>query len=101
MTDQPPNPEPQQPIAGSGNGAEVWAIIVRTLPDSVPGSIRMRRWLKLALRSYGLKVESVGERLPVAQASPPAAPAKRPRKPRPKPPRPPDDLVGFVESELA
>jgi len=92
VTDHPPIPEPQQPPAGSGEGVEVWAIIVRTLPDDIPGAVRMRRWLKLALRSYRLKVESIGERLPDVKVSP-GVEVKKVRKPRARRPRPPADLI--------
>jgi hypothetical protein len=37
----------------------IWWLRVRALPDDVPGPVRMRRMLKLMLRSYGLRVEQV------------------------------------------
>jgi hypothetical protein len=96
MSDEAPTADAQQPPD------EVWALVVRALPHDVPGEIRMRRWLKVALRGYGIRVESVGSRLPAQPAAPPPTP-KRPRKPRvkrPRKPRQPDDLVEFVEATV-
>jgi hypothetical protein len=38
--------------------AETW-LRIRVKPDDVPGAIRVRRWLKAGLRSYGLIVEEM------------------------------------------
>jgi hypothetical protein len=36
-----------------------WWIEIRPLPADVPAAVRVRRFLKSALRAYGLKCESV------------------------------------------
>lgn len=62
--------------------SDTWALIVRVLPHDVPGSVRMRRWLKSALRGYGIKVLSIGSRLPDVKPLP--VKPKRTKQPRRK-----------------
>lgn len=43
---------------------EKWVIVLRALPDPVPSAVRMRKLLKTALRSLGLRCESVAPDVP-------------------------------------
>lgn len=49
---------------------EYFTITFRALPGRVPAAIRVRHFLKLALRAYGLVNEGIGD--PPAGANPPS-----------------------------
>jgi hypothetical protein len=53
-------------------GPQAVRLTVRPLPDDAPAAVRLRRWLKLGLRTFGLKCLSVEE---VPNGSPGTAPA--------------------------
>ncbi|HEY2910976.1 MAG TPA: hypothetical protein VGI99_12060 [Gemmataceae bacterium] len=54
MTDPAATAEPHD--AGEGRR---WVVILRELPSEVPGEVRLRHFLKRALRDWGLRCESV------------------------------------------
>ena len=58
-------------------------VIIRALPDDAPASVRLRRWLKLGLRTFGLRCVSV-EEVPIA-ASGLASAASCAPEPTPEP----------------
>jgi hypothetical protein len=49
---------------------ERFTVVVEALPSDVPAIIRLRRWLKLGLRSLGLKNLSVTEQTAGPQSLP-------------------------------
>ena len=61
MTDPAATAEPHD--AGEGRR---WVVILRELPSEVSGEVRLRHFLKRALRDWGLRCESV-QRLTVAE----------------------------------
>jgi hypothetical protein len=55
---------------------EVYSVVLRAVPGPVPGVIRLRRFLKAALRSYGLVAGDV-KQLPTDAPGCPTANAAR------------------------
>ncbi len=47
-------------------------VILRPLPDTVPGVVRLRRFLKTALRGFGLRCVTVDEVPPPGPPTPSA-----------------------------
>lgn len=73
MTDHPATTETPPP-AEPGVMIGPVVLVLEALPDDVPGLVRLRRYLKLALRGYGLRCTHVGYKLPtghVCNADPP------------------------------
>lgn len=48
---------------------------LQVLPSSAPGNVRVKRWLKLGLRAFGIRCLSIG---PAAEQQPPDPPAGPP-----------------------
>jgi hypothetical protein len=66
----PPPPTPNGPPAGEPDDLSPWWILVRPLPRDVPAAIRVRRFLKAALRAYGLKCEGIRAKPPDGPGGP-------------------------------
>lgn len=60
--DREPDPATEQ---GCSVDPDRWGLVVRPEPSDVPAVNRLRAWLKLGLRRFGLKVESIGAGVPV------------------------------------
>ena len=52
---------------------ERFTLTVEALPDSAPAVIRLRRWLKMGLRAFGLRCTAAVELLDDAKKPPPGA----------------------------
>jgi hypothetical protein len=61
---------PDVPTDVPGPDPPTYRLILRALPDDVPASVRFRRLLKLALRSFGMRCVRF-EELPPARPAPP------------------------------
>lgn len=54
-------------------GGERFTVEMQALPDDVPPAVRLRRWLKAALRSARMRALSVRETTPKPPATTPTA----------------------------
>lgn len=55
-------------LPGVATADDLWLIVLKPLPHDVPAAVRVRRWLKLALRAYRLRCVTVRSPTPAEVA---------------------------------